>query len=523
VTALRSSGTLVAVVLLAAALRFPSLSARPMHADEAIHADRVGTLIEGGGYEYDPSEYHGPTLAYMALFSAALRGQSKYVDLDEATLRSVAAVTGVALVAAHVAAAPYVGPAAALAGALLAAVSPAMAYYSRYFIHEVPLVLFSLGALLAGARYLRGPTAGAAVVGGACAGLMMATKETAPLALVSMVAALVAVGRLGGPAGAEARRPGRPGRDLFLALAALVLVAAPFFSSFFTHPAGLVDAFRAYGYYLHRGASWSWHTHPWHHYLGLLVRFPATGTPFWSEGLVLGLAAVGAVAGWRGKAVPDGRAVRFFTIYTLLMVVGYSSIPYKTPWCALGFLDGMILLAGVGAVALVRASRRVAAKAAIVALLAAGVAHLGWQAWTASFPFAADPRNPWVYAHTGTDVYEIVAAVESLAAAHPDGRSLPIQVVSGENVWPLPWYLRRFRRVAWWTGVSDTAGNAPVILATPDMEPALVRRMYELPPPGERELYVSVFARPVELRPQVEVRGYAANSLWDAHLRREAR
>ena len=71
--------------------------------------------------------------------------------------------------------------------------------------------------------------------------------------------------------------------------------------------------------------------------------------------------------------------------------------------------------------------------------------------------------------------------------------------------------------------MSDTAGNAPVVLATPDMEPALVRRMYELPPPGERELYVSIFPRPVELRPQVELRGYATNSLWEAHLQREAR
>ena len=39
---------------------------------------------------------------------------------------------------------------------------------------------------------------------------------------------------------------------------------------------------------------------------------------------------------------------------------------------------------------------------------------------------------------------------------------------------------------------------------------------------GERELYVSVFERPVELRPRVELRGYAANGLWEAFRRREA-
>ena len=42
-----------------------------------------------------------------------------------------------------------------------------------------------------------------------------------------------------------------------------------------------------------------------------------------------------------------------------------------------------------------------------------------------------------------------------------------------------------------------------------------MRKLYELPPPGQRELYVRLFERPVELRPQVEIRGYAAMSLWE--------
>jgi hypothetical protein len=51
------------------------------------------------------------------------------------------------------------------------------------------------------------------------------------------------------------------------------------------------------------------------------------------------------------------------------------------------------------------------------------------------------------------------------------------------------------------------------------MEDALVRKLYDLPPPGERELYVSIFERPVELRPQVELRGYATGGLWDEFRR----
>jgi hypothetical protein len=177
----------------------------------------------------------------------------------------------------------------------------------------------------------------------------------------------------------------------------------------------------------------------------------------------------------------------------------------------------MILLAGAGAIFLVRAFRGRAARGVVVLLLASAAAHLGWQAFSGSFHFAADPRNPYVCAHTGTDVFTIAGRLTALARAHPDGTALPVQVISRQNLWPLPWYLRGFSRVAWWNGVSEQAENAPVILVTPDMEPALVRKLYDLPPPGERELYVSLFERPVALRPGVELRGYVTMGLWEKY------
>jgi hypothetical protein len=163
--------------------------------------------------------------------------------------------------------------------------------------------------------------------------------------------------------------------------------------------------------------------------------------------------------------------------------------------------------------------RRRAARGAVVALLAAAAFHLGWEAWACSFRYDADPRNPWVYAHTGKDVFLVVRQLEGLARAHPSHSAMPVQIISRENLWPLPWYLRQFPAVRWWNGVSDSAPSAPVILITPDMEPALVRRLYEVPPPGQREMYVSIFDRYVELRPQIELRGYAAKSLWDDYQR----
>ena len=516
---LRSRGIFLAPILLSAALRFPGLALRPMHADEAVHADKFGTLLEGGGYAYDPSEFHGPTLYYLTLPSAWLQGARRYVEIDEVTVRAVPAALGVALVAAHLGTTAWLGTAGAVLAAFLAAISPAMVFYSRYYIHETPLVFFSFVALLAGGWYLRKPGALPALAAGASLGLMHATKETAPLAVCSMLVALgltLVTDHLSGK-GPPSIWDVVKGRDVLLAVLAGVLVAGVLFSSVFENPAGVVDSVRAYWMYFDRANAASWHFHPWHYYLALLVHFPAHGTPFWTEGLILLLAIAGAAAGWSASGIPgaDSRVLRFLVFYTLVMVVVYAAIPYKTPWCLLGFLHAMILLAGAGAVFVVRAFRKRAAKVAVAVLLVAAAAHLGWQAFAASFRFASDPRNPYVYAHTGTDVFTIAGRLRDMARAHPDGTAMPVQVISRENLWPLPWYLRGFSRVAWWNGVPPQPGSAPVVILTPDMEPALVRKLYEQPPPGERELYVSLFDRPVELRPQVEIRGYVAMSLWE--------
>jgi uncharacterized protein (TIGR03663 family) len=516
---LRSRGVFLVPILLAAALRFPALAARPMHADESVHADKFGALLERGSYAYDPAEYHGPTLYYLTLLPAWLQDAERYVEIDEVTLRSVPAVLGVALVAAHMGARTWLGTPAAVVAALFAAISPAMVFYSRYYIHETPLVLFSFGALIAAFRYAHKPGAAPALLAGVCVGLAHATKETAPIALGSMFLALaltLVADRRSGPAVAKLRSVVR-GRDVLLALLAAVVVSSLLFSSFLGHPRGVLDSLRAYGIYVERAGAASWHFHPWDYYLRLLIHFPASGTPFWTEGLIVLLAAVGGAAGWTAKGLSgaDTRVLRFLGLYTLLMLGAYSAIPYKTPWCLLGFLHGMILLAGAGAVAVLRAARGVATKALVAILLAAATAHLGFQAFSGSFRFAADPRNPYVYAHTGTDVFEIVGRVKQLARAHPDGASLPLQIISRENLWPLPWYLREFTHVSWWNEVSEEARSAPVVVVTPDVEAALVRKLYDLPPPGERELYMSIFERPVELRPGVELRGYATKTLWD--------
>lgn len=112
--------------------------------------------------------------------------------------------------------------------------------------------------------------------------------------------------------------------------------------------ADFIQGVRAYGSYVEK-AGGELHRHSWYFYLSMLIwDHPARGF-VWSEGLIVGLAAVGLVAALTRKSGKgnDLALLRFLGFFTAALTVWYAAIPYKAPWCALGFLHGMILIAGV--------------------------------------------------------------------------------------------------------------------------------------------------------------------------------
>ena len=58
---------------------------------------------------------------------------------------------------------------------------------------------------------------------------------------------------------------------------------------------------------------------------------------------------------------------------------------------------------------------------------------------------------------------------------------------------------------------------APIILITPQFEDELIEKLYKLPPPGQRPLYLPLFEKMMELRPGIEMRGYARKDVWDQY------
>ena len=508
---------ILAATAAGAAFRLPALDSRPMHCDEAVHAVKFGDLLEKGSYRYEPHEYHGPTLNYLTLIPAWLSGADELKDLGEFTVRIVPVFFGVALVLLFLLLTDGLGRPAAVIAALLTAVSPAFVFYSRYYIQEMLLVCFSFGVIVFAYRWFRSRRIIWALLTGVSLGLAHATKETFIIALGSMLLALVLTWIM------HHRRSVRDTvtkiRPVHLVVltAAAVGVSALFYSSFFSNPGGVLDSFRTYGTYFSRASQASVHIHPWHYYLKTLVFCRYGDGPVWTEALIVLLAVVGFIAAVtrKGIASVDFALVRFVAFYTLIMTVVYSAIPYKTPWCLLGFLNGMIVLAAVGAVVVVRLTPKVLPRLIVICLLVGASLHLAWQSYQGNYRYYADSRNPYVYAHPTEDVIAVGRRIEELAEVDAAGHDMLIQVICpDDDYWPLPWYLRRFSRVGWWNRIPDTLLPSAVIVVAAEMEPALAEKIYGQDHP---QPYLSMFHSPVQLRPQIELRCYVAKDLWDRY------
>ncbi len=503
---------LLLILLGALALRSPHLGLRPMHNDEAVNAIKIQELLETGRYAYDPNEHHGPTLYYATLPFVWLSGARDDTQIRESSLRAVCVFFGLVLIALLWLIRDGLTVPGTLAAAALTALSPAMVFYSRYFIHEMLLVGFTLLVIAAGWRYSRTRHPGWAIAGGAGLGLMYATKETFVIAVAALAGAwaLCALWARRTNDADWSLRSWWNGKHAAVALGAAVLVALLFFTSFFTNASGPIDSLRTYVPWLKRAGGESPHIHPWWFYLERLAFFQAKRGPVWSEGAIILLAMVGASAAFRrpGRAGVNVPLMRFLACYTVLLTAAYSAISYKTPWCLLGFWHGMILLAGAGAAILICALRQRALQAGLALVFLGAAAHLGWQAWRASFPFASDRRNPYVYAQTVPDVLRLTEKVRGLAGVHPDGTRMLIKVMAPDSdYWPLPWYLREFKQVGWWAGIPADP-YAPVMIVGSQWKAALDDR-------SNRDwLMVGYF----ELRPGTFLELYVQFDLWEKYV-----
>jgi hypothetical protein len=247
---------------------------------------------------------------------------------------------------------------------------------------------------------------------------------------------------------------------------------------------------------------------PWYFYFERLLWFQSGNGPLWSECAILILAVVGVWAGFARKRLGPARAslVRFIALYSGALAAIYTVIGYKTPWCMLGYWHGAILLAGVGASVLFHGLRSPARRVLVGAALAGAAAHLAGQGWAAGHRYAADQRNPYVYAQTAPDLLRLVEKVKAVGEASPVGRNTLIKVMAQDgDYWPLPWYLREFRQIGWWDTLTDDP-YAPIRIVSAKFKAGLDERRTHL------------MAGYFQLRPGVFLELYVELELWKQYL-----
>lgn len=499
-------------VLVGIFFRFDDLGNRPMHGDEANQAVKTGILLDEGRYEYDPHDHHGPTLYYLGLVSAKATGHSEFSSTIEFTYRVVPAIFGTLLLALTVWLCFSISPKGTYVAILFLALSPAFVFYSRYYVQEILLVVFTLASILAALQYAKRPTAYQALVVGVNLSLMHATKETAVLAYAAM--GVAGVGTFFYVRSTKIEHDftlhNSWKKHAFVVLCAAAAVNVVFYTSFFTHLRGPWDSILTYGNYINRADGAGIHDKPIHYYLSLLAYTKRGPGPWWSEGIVLAFAMWGFIElALQCKKKTVAAPILFIGMYTIVLMFIYSVIPYKTPWSMLSFYFGIIVMAGYGVAMLrERVRPKLVWNVGIMLVVFMSCIHLGYQSWQLTHRYNADPRNPYVYAHTSSAFMKLADRFDQIKAVHPDPDNMLVKVYQPDaDYWPIPWYLRGNPLSGFWSTSMPEDVDADIIVSAPELRDLL-----------SEKLTGTYFKEMHGLRPGVLRHVYIRQDLWDRFM-----
>ncbi len=474
----------LSILAVAAFLRLYHLDLVPLHHDEGVNGNFLVRLVRDGFYQYDPANYHGPTLYYFsAIIPWTLRflfgttAQNTY-GLHTVTIRLVPALFGLATVGLVLLLRRRLGTIGALSAAALLAVSPGAVYLSRYYIHETLFVFFTLGLVVAGLRYYEDGHPVYLILAAVSAALLFATKETAMISAGVLLIALLLTHiyrwlRRTSASGHQKRRKERNSlrqdgtdqtpkplqrygdvRMLAIwatgAIALFIAVNVVLYSSFFTnYPKGVYDALKTFDFWTKTGKAA--HVHPFETYIWWL---------FYQESPVLVLGTIGAAfVVWK----PRNSFALFSALWAFGILAAYSLIPYKTPWLALNFIVPLALIGGYALEVIYEQGWR--PRWLIVGIMVGAIGISGYQTVDLNF-FNYDNDAQYyvyVYAHTRRETLKLIDEIDRIASRSGQGKQLGITIVS-TDYWPLPWYLRDYGRVGYF-GHMNTS-NEPVIIAS---------------------------------------------------------
>jgi len=483
-----------------------SIFNRTFHPDEANQAFTTGRLLETGVYRYDPKDHHGPTLYYAAAAIQKAAGNDSTTTLDGTLLRctpllfAVIALGFCFLGLCRLFRKHSARKLQASAFTLLLATSPIFAFFATDFIQEMLLAAFTAMMLWAAVGYTtRNEYSGKikpgtwALMFGIGAGLAFATKETSVLTFAATAA--TAIFMLAGSRILRGHTPlpaidtAKASSHMFLAVAGFALTSILFYSSFASNWQGLYNAFIAAPMsYVHRAAGdavsegAAYHVHPWWQYLKWLFENTLLAA-YVPAGILCGFSALLR----RKKETiasrqPLATAFVATTCYSLILTVAYSSIPYKTPWCALQIHLPLLLSAFLGFA--MWSSRKKTNLIAAVFFTMTLLCHNC--ALSAKMWIDPDSKNiPYNYASASPQVKDMAQLIESIASKEKNaGKCFIAVALPPEDTWPLPFYLRSINsNVGYWTQFEElemlaALNRKPDVVVVPAEQGHLVQPLF---------------------------------------------
>ena len=464
----------MAILIGAALLRLLFLTEKPLHHDEGVNGVFLVTLFRTGFYHYDPANYHGPSLYYLAVIPTAINNVLHWGDgLSTFVIRFVPAAFGTGLVWLVLCLRRWLGSAGSLAAAAFAAVSPGFVFFSRYFIHEILFVFFTLGILVAWLFYRATGQQRYLMLASASAAMLFTTKETwiitTAVWLIAIPCTLVYLRlrtRSGDPVRQNKTSAIETSRKTWVWAGLLfVTIAVLLYTSFFTNLRGILDAFRTFSYWARTGEN-GIYNREWSTYFQWMWQ---------EESPILLLGGAGTLL---VLIKSRSRFLVFCAFWTTGICAAYSLVPYKTPWLTLSLILPLALMAGylVEEGYQAEAGGGFAFVFGVFSFLAAtaGVVFSLYQAIDVSFIHYDDDNYAYVYAHTNRDFLGLVQEIEAIAAKNPAKNKIGITVMSPEH-WPLPWYLRDYPNAGFWGKIVDT--SEPVVIGLLPQVPELERQL----------------------------------------------
>lgn len=419
---------LILILLIAFLMRFCMLDVRPPHHDEGINGWFADQMTFHGFYRYDPTNYHGPLHFYLVFLFQTLFGRSSFILRLPTVLVSFLTVYWITLFSR------FFGRNIALLAAFALAISPGMTFYGRYAIHESDFVLFTIlifwgiiGLYREGSKkYLWSIAIG-------ITGLIL-TKETYIIHVAAFVASWYLLNYLKKYYPCEEDKLAKQEWDLnYLKLVIIIcsIVIVFFYSGTFLNffgVFGLIDTFKAW---ISTGTQHGGHSKPFYYWIRLMFKYELIAL----SGFVLPFFFISQLSKW----------IRFIFIYGLIVLLIYSGVSYKTPWCIISILWPFYFTFAELICNFIKTKWKMESLAILVLLSVVSL----YIAINLNFIKYDDNKEPYVYVHTFRDMHKLTDPLLKLAKSDPVNYNLIGNVMrSGE--WPLPWVLGDFTMIGYY-------------------------------------------------------------------------